>query len=91
MSGSGRESLPEVWERAKDFPDVREWCEALTYVRESSGDLPGCPRLVVRPSWMSGNGRETLPNVLEWWEALQDVREWSGGHLGWPVVIGRPS
>ena len=54
MSECGRNALPEVWEGAKDFPDVREWCKALTYVRESSGDPPGCPGVVERPSRISG-------------------------------------
>ena len=49
------------------LPDVREW----------SGGPPECPRLVGRPSQMSGSGRyacrmfgscrKAIPNVREWW------------------------
>ena len=88
MSGSGREILPDVpewWEALLDVrqlsgvpPDVRE---ALPVLWESSGDHPGCPGVVGRPSRMSGSG----------WEALPDVREWSGGPPGCPGVVGRPS
>ena len=46
--------------------------EALPDVREWSGDPPGCPGEVGRPSLMSESGREAIP----------DVREWSGGDSG---------
>ena len=66
MSGSCRETLLEVWEA---FPHVWEWLVGL----------PGCPRVVGRPSQKfgrhsrkfgrparrSGNGRDTIPVVLE--------------------------
>ena len=53
MSGSGPDTLPDVW---KDLPDVREW----------SGGRPGCPGVVGRLSWMSGIGCKALPDVREW-------------------------
>ena len=52
--------------------------EALSDVWEWSGGLPGCPRVVGRPSRKSESGRETIPDVREWLEAFLDVREWSG-------------
>ena len=54
MSGSGRETLPDVW----------EW----------SGDPPGCPGVVGRPSQMSGSGRETPRMSGSGWEVFSDVR-----------------
>ena len=44
------------------LPDDRGW----------SGDPPGCPKVVGRPSWMTGSGLETLPGERE---AHSDVRE----------------
>ena len=38
------------------LPDVWEW----------SGDPPGCPGVVDRPSRMSGSGREAIADVREW-------------------------
>ena len=66
-----------------DFPDVRVW----------SGGLPGCPRVVGRPSRVvgrpsriSGSGRDASRVVEKpsrmsrsGWEVLPNVREWSGG------------
>ena len=43
--------------------------------------LPGSPRVVWRPSQMSGSFREFLP----------EVRVWSGGPPGSPVVVWRTS
>ena len=60
MSGSGRETLP----------DIREWSsnppECPKVVEKSS-------RMFGRPSRMSGSVRKDLPNVRE---ALSDVQEW---------------
>ena len=102
MFGSGREA----------FPDVQE---ALLYVRERSGGpprfrewstgLPGCPRVVERPSQMSGRCWEDFPDVRECWEAFPVVREallnvrersgcppkFLGGPPGCPGVVGMPS
>ena len=50
MSGSGRESLP----------DVRE---TLLYVWKRSGGPPVCPGVVKTSSRISGSVRETLPYV----------------------------
>ena len=47
--------------------------ESLPNVRERSGGPPVCLGVVVRPSRMSGCGREALPDFREWWEALPDV------------------
>ena len=47
------------WSGREALPDVWEW----------SGDHPGCPKVVGRPSRMSGCVRE----------ALLYVRVWSGG------------
>ena len=38
--------------------------ESLPHVREWSGDLPECPGVVKKPSWMFGSGLEAL---LEIW------------------------
>ena len=51
LSGSGWETLP----------DVREWWKALPDVREWSGNPPGCPGVIGKPSQMYGSGREYLP------------------------------
>ena len=56
MSGSCRETLPDVW----------KWWEALLGDREWSGDPPESRGVVMRPSLMSGSGREALPDVREW-------------------------
>ena len=47
--------------------------EASLDIQEWSGDPPGCPgvvgkpsRMSVRPSRISGSGRETLSDVREW-------------------------
>ena len=46
MSGSARETLPDVLEVLPDvrktLPDVREWSGGLSEVREWSGGPPGC-------------------------------------------------
>ena len=69
--------------------------QALLDDREWSGDPPGCPKVVGRPSWMTGSGLETLPDVQEAHpdvlEVLPDVREGSGGPPGYPGVVGRSS
>ena len=63
MSGSGRETLPDVRET---LPDVREW----------SGGLPGCPGVVKRPSRISESGREAILDVRVLSGGPSDVREW---------------
>ena len=52
MSGSDRETRPEVRE---PIPDDRE----------CTRDPLGCPGVIVRPSRMSGSGRESLSDVRE--------------------------
>ena len=44
------------------LPDVRKWSE----------DLPECPKVIRRPSRISGSGRETLSDVRQ---VLADVWE----------------
>ena len=56
MSGSGRESLP----------DVRECREALQDVREWSGVLPRCPGVVGRTFQLFGSGQVAFPDDWEW-------------------------
>ena len=78
MSGSGREAIPDVRmlsgghpESPGDPTDIPEW----------SGGYLGCPRVVGRPSRMSGSGREILTNI----------RKWSRVPPRYPGVVGRPS
>ena len=51
--GSGWEPLQHVLERSGFPPAVQKW----------SGDPPGIPEVLGRPSSRSGIGRETLPEV----------------------------
>ena len=60
MSGSCRDTLPEVWET---LPDEPEWWEDLTDVREWSRGPPKCQGVVGRPAQMSRSGQESLPDV----------------------------
>ena len=75
MSVSGRET----------FSNVRG---ALQVVWDWSGDLPGCPRVIGRPSWMSGSGGETLPNVRVRSGGPPGCLWWSGGPHRCPGVVG---
>ena len=63
MSGSGRESLPDVWGGREALPDVWGGQEALLHVRKWLGVLPGCPGVVGRSSRMPGSGREAFSDV----------------------------
>ena len=63
----------------KTLTDVQE---SLLDIRKWSGGPPGCPRVVGRPTRMSGSGRKTLWMSGSGREALQDVREWSGSPPG---------
>ena len=67
MSGSCRETLPDVREALSDvreaLSDVRgrwvaSWKSASGWVASHE-----CPRVVVMPFWLSEIGRESLPNV----------------------------
>ena len=49
----------------KTLTDVQE---SLLDIRKWSGGPPGCPRVVGRPTRMSGSGREALLDVWEWSE-----------------------
>ena len=72
MSGTGQETLPEVWKWSGDPPGGPEvverpsrryasgW-EALLEVWKFSVDRPGGPEQVERPSGRSRSGIETLP------------------------------
>ena len=75
MSGSGRESLPDVRGGWEALPDVREWSGVSPGCPGWSGGPPGCPGVVGWPSRLSGSGRKTLLVVWEWWEALPEVLE----------------
>ena len=65
--------------------------ESLSDVRKWLRGPPGFSGVVVRPSRMSGSGREVLPDFRSGREALSNVREWSGGPPRSPRVAGRPS
>ena len=65
MSGSGRDTLPDVWEWSGDPPGY------LGVV----GRPAGCPGVVERLSRMSGSGLETLVYVRKWWKPLPDVQK----------------
>ena len=54
--------------------------ETLPVVCEWSGDPPGCPAIVGRPSQMSGSVRKAFPVV----------QEWSGCSPASLGVVGRP-
>ena len=66
MSGGSRENPPDVRGGWESLSDVREWL----------GGYPECPRVVGKPSRlsgvvgrlsrMSGSGQEALPCVQEW-------------------------
>ena len=89
MSGSGREALPNVWEALRiyssrrevlpvcpgggqeDLPDVRVWSGGPS---KCPGGPAKVPRVVERPSRISGSGRGALP----------DVREFSGDPPEYP-------
>ena len=65
----------------ESLPDLWEW----------SGGPPGSPGVVVKPSLISGSGREDLPDVCEslsyirkWSGDNPDVREWLGCYPGCP-------
>ena len=74
MSGSGRETLPEVREA---HSEVWECSEGPP--RSPGGPLK-CPRVF--------EGLPVCPGVV--WETLADVRECSGGPPKCPGAIGRP-
>ena len=61
--------------------------EALPNVRKWSRGLPGSPRLVEMPSWMSGSGREVVGSGPP---RCPVVPERSGGPSGCLGVVGRP-
>ena len=67
MSGSCQVSLPVVRELSVGLPGTL-------------GGQPGASRMVMTPSWLSGNGRVALP----------DVREWSGDPAECPGVVRGP-
>ena len=83
MSGSCRDALLEVRET---LPDVPEWWEDLTDIREWSGGPPKCQGVVGRPSRISGSGREACWMAGSGWKALPNVQELSGEPPGWPGV-----
>ena len=102
MSGSGRETLPNVREWWEALPDVRKASrmsgsgrEALPNVRECSEGYPGCPGgplrcpgVVGSPSRKFGRPSRMSENGLE---TLPVVQEWSGGPPECSGVVCRPS
>ena len=71
MLGSGWETLLEVRKWSVTLPEVWNW----------SGDPPGGPKVVGRPSRRSGTDWQTLPKI----------QKWSGGSPEGSEVFGRPS
>ena len=84
LSGSGRETLPNVRELWAALPDVREAS------RMCGNGWEALPE-VLEASQMSESSLETLPDVPEGWESLPNVRKLSGGPLGFLGAVGRPS
>ena len=78
MSGSVREAVPVVRELLAGPP-------------KSSGDPPGCPGVVGRPSWLSLRGGRPFRMSGSWREALLGIRVKSGGSPGCLRVVGRRS
>ena len=78
MSGSGRETHPNVREWSRNPPGCSG---GLLECPGEVGRTAGCPRVVKRLSRMSGSGQE----------ALSDVRECSGDLAECPGVVGKPS
>ena len=56
MSGSGRETLPDVW----------EWSGGPSGCPRVVGGPPRYPGVVGKPFRMSGSGQEALPDIREW-------------------------
>ena len=60
-----------------------------------SGDPPGGPKVVKRPSRSSGRGQEALPKVRKWLGVhpgdMEVVGKWSRVPPGDSEVVGRPS
>ena len=85
MSGSGREPFRMSGTGRETLPDVQE---SLLDVRECSEGPPGCPTVVESLSQNSGSGWEGLPDVWEWSEVPTGSLR---SPLGCPEVVGRPS
>ena len=80
MTKNGLETIPDVREVHPDvrevIPEVREWSggppgcpgvvEELPRYLGVVRKPPGCPVVVVRPTRMSGSGREAFQYVWEW-------------------------
>ena len=85
MSGSGGETLPDVWKAfrmserprgslgvfGRPFRMFGSVREALPDVWEWTGGPSGCPGVVGSPSWMSRSVQKAHPHAQE---ALSDVR-----------------
>ena len=65
-SGSGRRQSRKCGTGWVNLPEVRKWWETLQEVLKWSGDPPGGPELVGRPSPRSGSGREILTEMWNW-------------------------
>ena len=62
MSGSYRDTLPDVPEGWEALPDVRQLSGGPP---GCAGGPPSCLGVVVRPSRMSWSGLDALPDVRE--------------------------
>ena len=78
MSGSGRETLPNIR-------------KALLDNQGFSVSPPVCPGVVGRHSLISGSVWEAVPNVQEWSGGRARCPRWSGGPPGCPGVVRRLS
>ena len=86
MSGSGRETLPDV---IPALLDVREKLGGPFGCPGVGGTPPECPGVDARLSQVTGSGRESIPDVRgpsrmsrRGLEALPNVRQLSRGPLG---------
>ena len=78
MTGSGRETLPDV----RQLSGGPSRCLGGVGIRS---------RMSGRPSRMSGSGWEDFSDVRECWEDLPNVRKWSRHTPGCLGVVGGPS
>ena len=97
MSGSGLEALPDGREwlgGSHGYPGVvgRPF-QMSGSCRDALRMSESCQKALsksLRPSRLSGYGRETFLDVPEWWEALPDVQKWSGDPPVCPGLVERP-
>ena len=88
MSGSGREACRMSVRPTRMCGSGRV---ALSDIWEWLGGCPGCPRVVVTHSRMSGSGGRHLRIAGSGREALLVVQEWLGGSPECPGLVEKPS